>query len=194
MMKVIKKHGKQISAYRLGTVSPVLDQLIREGKLIRRQDGSFEVISRESIAGGSGHGQIAVTGDYIKLDSEGFPYPNAASFFEKRHKPLGDDTYEQLPEPMDAWSAAESLCPEVRFLQEKKGLMINPDAPERYFSAPLWGTIESAPAEAVIVFYSITRDEDGNIKDADFNFVVREEFDKLYDILPLGEDSAVQVS
>lgn len=29
---------------------------------------------------------------------------------------------------------------------------------------------------------------DGNIIDADFNFVVREEFEKLYDILPSGEN------
>ena len=188
MMKVIKKHGKQVRAYRLGTTSPVLDQMIREGKLILRQDGSFEVMTRESIAGASGHGQIAFTGDYLKFDNEGFPYPNSASFFEKKHKPLGDDIYEQIPEPMNAWSTAESICPEVMFLLDKKGLTMNPDNYDRFFSAPLWGTIESAPADAVIIFYSITRDMDGNIIDADFNFVVQEEFEKLYDILPSGEN------
>jgi len=38
-------------------------------------------------------------------------------------------------------------------------------------------------ADAVIVFYSITKDEDGTITDADFNFVARDEFDRTYSLL-----------
>lgn len=184
MIKVIKKHGKRVNAYRLGTTSPVLDQLFKDGKLIQLTDRTFEIMSRESIAGGSGHGQLAHEGDYIKLDSEGFPYPNSASFFEKKHRLIEGDTYEQLPTSMDAWTASEPICPEITFLQNEKGLTIHPADKDRYFSAPLWGTIESAPADAVIVFYSITHDPSGKITDADFNFVVREEFEKQYDVLP----------
>lgn len=186
MLKAVKKHGKMIHAYRLGSPSSVLDQLIRERKLIHRPDGSFEVLSREAVAGGSGHGEIAHAGDYIKIDSEGFPYPNSASFFEERHVRLNceDDTYEQIPAPVAAWTAAEPVSEEIKYLQDKKGLSINQSDENRYFTAPLWGTIETAPADAVIVFYSIDRDRQGKIINADFNFVIREEFERQYEILP----------
>ncbi|MDO5133637.1 MAG: hypothetical protein Q4D81_11765 [Eubacteriales bacterium] len=188
MIRVIKKEGKIIHAYRLGDSSPVLDRLIAEGKIIPLKDGGFEVLSREALLGGSGHGQVASRGDYIKLDTEGCPYPNSAVFFEAKHKKLDGDMYEQLPEPMDAWTAEEATCPEIEFLLAEKGLTIHPGDSSRYFSAPLWGTVESAPADAVIIFYSITHDESGNITDADFNFVVREEFEKLYNVLPAEAD------
>ena len=38
----------------------------------------------------------------------------------------------------------------------------------------------SAARDAVLIFYSITRDEQGDIVDADFNFVAREEFNQTY--------------
>lgn len=63
-------------------------------------------------------------------------------------------------------------------------LLINEEDPDRYFSAQLWGTTLSAAKDAVIVFYSVTRDPDGKILEISFNFVARSEFDKTYDIIP----------
>ena len=60
---------------------------------------------------------------------------------------------------------------------------IREDDPERYFNAFLWGAPLSAGKDAVLIFYSIKRDIDGNIYDADFNFITREEFEKTYDEL-----------
>ena len=75
------------------------------------------------------------------------------------------------------------MCPEVLFLIEHKGLVIDETNPNQYFSATLWNTQESAQENAVLVFYSISRDKAGNIIDADFNFVERTEFDRTYKIL-----------
>ena len=176
-MKVIKKEGKHIHAYQLGSESPVLAKLVAEGQIVKRQDGSYEVFSREAI---NGTGQIAKEGDFIKFDSEGYPYPNDAAFFIENHRQIEGDEYEQFPKPLEAWSLAEEETDVIRFLKEHKGLVICPEDPERYFTAPLWRTLESAASNAVIVFYRVERDENGSILDADFNFVARVEFEKSY--------------
>lgn len=75
------------------------------------------------------------------------------------------------------------MCEEIQFLIQEKGLEINKDDFQNFFSAPLWGTKESAAGDAVIVFYSITRNAEGYITDADFNFVCRSEFNKTYTVL-----------
>ena len=71
----------------------------------------------------------------------------------------------------------------IKFLIEQKQLTFHEEDPEKYFQAPLWGTNLSAKKDAVIVFYSIERDENGEIRDAEFNFVARDEFDKTYELL-----------
>lgn len=180
MLKVIKKKGRLVKAYRLGDKNEVLDLLIREGKLRDCGGGMFEVFSREAR---NGSGELARTGDYIKLDTGGVPYPNAADFFLAGHRHIEGDLYEQTPVPLDAWTANEPMCGEIRFLVERKGLRIDAAHPERYFSAPLWGTELTAAEDAVIIFYSIMRDRDGKILDADFNFVARDEFERTYDII-----------
>ena len=86
-----------MKAYRLGDESPVLDDLERRGLLLRRNDGAWEIFSREAV---NGSGQLAKTGDYLKLDGDGCPYPNDAAFFAENHRPLGGDEYEQLPNEM----------------------------------------------------------------------------------------------
>jgi len=40
--------------------------------------------------------------------------------------------------------------------------------------------MSAPPRDAIIVFYSLDYDGEGNIMDADFNFVQREEFQKTY--------------
>ena len=54
MITVIKRHGKPVQAYLLGEDSPVLDRLIRSGKIIPLPDGNYEVMSREAVHGNSG--------------------------------------------------------------------------------------------------------------------------------------------
>ena len=44
------------------------------------------------------------------------------------------------------------------------------------------GRIESSSKTAVIIFYSIVRNDTGEITDADFNFVSEEEFIKNYEV------------
>ena len=185
MKKVIKKHGKTVEAYRLGEANPSLDLLIREGLLRPIRNGTaFEVMSREAAAGGTGHGEVALLGDYIKIDKSGNPYPNSAAFFESNHIRRDSDSYEQLPVPLDAWILKEPLCEEIGFLLAHKGLTITSD-PEHRFSAPLWGAVQSAPEDAVIVLYRVERDDNGEITDIDYGFVVREEFESAYVPCPM---------
>lgn len=182
MLKVIKNEGKMVNAYCLGKANKTVENLIAEGKVIPLEDGGFEVMSQEAVAGGSGHGQLASAGDYIKIDSTGCPYPVRAAWFEKNHKCLGEDLYEQIPVPRDAWTVQEPMCPEVEFLIRERGLVLNEQEEERYFTAPISNTIESAPKDAILMFYSIIYAEDGSVTDAEYNFVVREEFEKDYHI------------
>ena len=77
----------------------------------------------------------------------------------------------------------EPMCEEILFLMKEKGLVIKPDDYDHYFTAPLFGTVESAARNAVIVFYSISRNDSGCISDIDFNFVARDEFGRTYSII-----------
>ncbi len=176
-MRVIKKEGKHVRAWRLGSDSPVLSGLLEAGLIRKRAGGVYEVFSREAV---NGSGQLAREGDYIKLDSEGHPYPNSAEFFLANHRQLCGDEYEQLPKPLEAWELTEKETDVIRFLREHKGLEIRPEEEARCFTAPLWGTLESAARDAVLVFYSVERDADGAVTDVDFNFVARSEFEKSY--------------
>lgn len=180
MIRIQKRHGRKCLAYRLDSQNPALRRLIESGSLIPRPDGRFEVMSREAV---HGQGELAEAGDYVKIDSQGQLYPNSAAFFEANHRPLGNDEYEQIPHPLQAWTAEEDMCEEVRFLIQNKGLVLDEAHPSTYFSAPLWGTLESAARDAVVVFYRIERDRTGAVVDADFNFVARDVFVKEYEIL-----------
>lgn len=75
------------------------------------------------------------------------------------------------------------MCTEMRFLVEKKGLIIDETSKNRRYTAQLWGTTEVAAEDAVIVFYRISYDDAGNVTDCDWNFVERAEFDKTYSII-----------
>ncbi len=179
-MKVMKKAGRPVIAYELGTDSPQITELIAQGK-VRRLDGdTYEVFSLEAVNGG---GEIARAGDFIKLDTSGAPYPVGRDFFLANHKHLSGSTYEQIPRELSAWTTSEPVTPEIAFLMERKGLVLDPADPRRYFTAPLWGTLESAASDAVIVLYSVTRNMDGEITDISFNFVARREFDDTYIVL-----------
>ncbi|MEE0751161.1 hypothetical protein [Frisingicoccus sp.] len=180
MFRVIKKQGKIVEAYRLGEESRMIRHLMEEGKIIEKGSGIFEVFSQEAV---HGSGEIAYTGDFIKVDASGMPYPNTGGFFLKNHRRLGQDRYEQIPSVLLAWRSDQPMCEEMEFLIREKELKIDTENPETYYTAPLWGTRLSASETAMILFYKIDRDADGHIRDIDFNFVQRDEFDKTYRIL-----------
>lgn len=182
MIKVLKKQGKTIRAYRLGDHNPVLDELIAAGKIFPLDNAEFEVMSQEAVNGDSGHGQLAKTGDYIKVSS-GYPYPNRTDWFNKNHRWITEDVFEQIPLILNAWTVNEPMCKEMEFLMHEKGLTIHEEDFSGYFMAPLWGTIETASKDSIVLFYSIIYDEDGSVMDAEFNFVVREEFERIYDVI-----------
>lgn len=180
MYKVIKKQGKIVSAYKLGEPNVVLKNLIRDKKIIDLQDGRYEVLSREAINSGSGHGQIACVGDWVRLDSDGFPYPNTNKWFQTNLCHVSGDNYEQIPKPLSAWTADQGMCPEIEFLLKEKGLIINERDPDKFLYAVLWGNPEVAAKDSVLVFYSITYGEKESVQDAEYNFVAKKEFDSIY--------------
>lgn len=183
MYQVMKKQGKRIRAYRLGTRRAALEQLIRDGKIAVLPDGRYEVFSREAVLSGSGHGQIAEHGDWVRIDCDGNPYPAKNDWFQANMKPVGADEYEQRQKALWAWSADQKMCPEIAFLIRKKGLTLNENNPEKYFYAILWGNPEAAAKDAVLVFYSIAYAPDGTILDAEYNFVERDIFLQTYDVI-----------
>lgn len=183
MFRVIKNKVKNVKAYRLGDENPVIDQMIAEGKIRVLENGQYEIFSQEVLKSGAEHGELASAGDYVKLDSTGNPYPNDISFFAANHRHISGDDYEQIPKPILAWSAEEPMCEEIRFLVREKGLVLDPEDPEHYYTAPLCRTIEAADIHAVLIFYSILYGDDGDIKDISYNLVEKKEFEKDYSIM-----------
>lgn len=180
MRKAIKNKGRIVKAYRLGDGSAMEKEMIAAGKIRPLPGDRYEIFSLEAV---NGSGEIAGAGDYFKVDEYGCPYPNLRDFFTANHRHLEGDVYEQFPKALDAWTAEDGMCPEIAFLVENKGLVIDEANPGKYFTAPLFGTMESAARDAVVVFYCIRRDEAGNITDADFNFVERDYFANHYEWL-----------
>ena len=180
MRTAIKNKKKIVTAYQLGTGSSMERQLIEEGAIHLREDGSYELFSQEAV---NGTGEVAVSGEYFKVDTvEGkhFPYPNAKTWFEENHIHLQDDEYEQQNKPQLIWEATDPISEEIQYLLDNGKLTINENDEERYFNAFLWGADLSAARDATIVFYNINRDEQGNIVDISFNFVAKAEFEKSY--------------
>lgn len=183
MFRVIKNKGKIVKAYRLGEESPAINQLIAEGKIVSLENGKYEVFSQEALKGGSGHGELASAGDYVKVDSTGAPYPNDALYFKENHRQISGDEYEQIPKILAAWNAREPMCREIEFLIREKELVLDTEHPEQYYRASLWGTTEVADINAVLIFYSISYREDGTVEDASFNLVEGKEFERTYELV-----------
>lgn len=182
MYMVIKNKGKTLKAYQLRDNNPVIKALMDEGKICDIGNGRYEIYSQETVNGNFG-GEKAKLGDWIKVDSKGNPYPNEKEYFEANHRHIEGDTFEQFPKPLLAWDAKLEICPEIEFLVEKKGLIIDETSSDRRYIAELWGTTEVAAEDALIVFYSVSNGENGEIIDADFNFVARDEFKRSYNII-----------
>lgn len=180
MLIVRKKSGREIIACRLGDNSSMEQKLLADEKIRRTAEDRYEVFSREAAGG---EGELARKGDYVKLDSDGFPYPNEKEWFEQRNCSLGQGRYLQMPERLKAWDWNEPPCKEIEYLIKNHKLIINEEFQSRYYKAFLWGTWLYAAKDAVIVFYQTSYDASGEIMDIDFSFVARTEFERIYDIL-----------
>lgn len=180
MRTIIKTKLPIIKAWQLGQHSHMEQRMILEGKIRLPKPGRYEVFSQEA-RGESG--ELASVGDYFKVDSAGFPYPNEKTYFEANHIHLGGEDYRQLPKPLKAWLLGDPVTEEIDFLLRFKGLQITPERPDECFRAPLWGSTLTAAADAVLVIYSLERDSSGRIVDVDFNFIARPEFDLTYRFL-----------
>ena len=182
MLRIKKKHGKIVQAYKLGEENVVLEQLMKIGKIVDLKDGTYEVFSQEAVNSGSGHGQIASVGDWVRLDNAGYPYPSKDDWFRHNMRHISQNDYEQIPIELMGWTANMEICPEIEFLIHNKGLKLNENNFEKFFSAILWGNPEVADRNAVLVFYSISYDK-GSIIDAEYNFVEINEFNRIYDTI-----------
>ena len=194
-MRRARKKPVRVNAYRLGEQSEGLDRLIKEGLVSQSDDGTFEVHTMETK---DEKGETAHAGDYVKLDAAGRPYPNKAEFFEKNHRHIDGDQYEQFPKDREVWMMGDAMCPEVEFLIEQGRLELHKEDPEHYFQGTGWGTKLTASSDAVLVFYEIKRNAGGNIVDAEFNFVDREMFEKTYELIrdkePVRYDAFISYS
>lgn len=182
-MKYALKIAKPVTVYRLGDQSDAEKQLIEEGAIRVLPNGKYELFSQESI---NGHGQIAKAGDYFKVDlvdQKHFPYPNDKEGFEATHRHIEGDLYEQICQPLPFWQKGDPISDAVQYLIDHKLLTLREDDPSHYFNAFLWGTDLSAPENASLVFYEITRDEQGVITNVNFNFVDADYFRENYKVL-----------
>lgn len=182
--KLQKVVGKQVKAYELGADSPIEAQMIAEGK-ISFEDGVYYLRSTEVVNANSEKGQQAKAGDFFKVDGEGNPYPNDREWFLENHRAVSteDNLYEQIPKPLEAWFYGDEMTDAVKFAVDNGLVKLNPNDPQNYFGAQLWGEWLTAPQTAALMFYSVTRNEQGAVTAVDFNFVIREEIEANYRIV-----------
>lgn len=171
----------RVRAWELGAGSDMEKEMIRRGKIIAHADGTFEVFTQEST---QGRGQIARAGDFFKVDERDLPCPNEREFFLQNHQHLEDDWYIQDAHPLKIWRLGDPEGEELRFLLDNGRLSIHPENREHCFSAHLWGTTETAAADAVLVFYRVQRNPEGTVIAVDFNFVDAGYFSSHYRIIP----------
>lgn len=171
---VCKKVGKMVKAYELGAGSEMEKKMLDEGKIVIREDGKYELFSQEAK---SGSGEIAEAGFMFKIDGKGFPYPNDPEWFHANHRHVAGDEYEQLPKPLEAWEKDDEMSDAVKFLIDTGKLTLDWASVDAFMGAMLWGSWLTAGEDAVLIFYSVDRDEEGTVIGADFNFVARAEFD-----------------
>ena len=194
-MRKARKKSVRIKAYRLGEQSEGLDRLIKKGQVCPLDDETFEVHTVETKGG---KGEKVHAGDYVKLDASERPYPNKADFFEENHRHIEGDQYEQLPKEREVWMMGDPMCPEIEFLIEHGRLELHKEDPDHYFQGIGWGTKLTASSDAALVFYEIKKKSDGQIIDAEFNFVDRKTFEETYELIkekePVRYDAFISYS
>lgn len=182
MRYAIKNKKKLVHAYRLGDGSVMEQQLLREGAIRRLPNGSFELFSQETV---QGKGEHALPGDYFKVDivdRHHYPYPNTKAFFEANHTLVDavQSLYTQQPKPLQVWQKEDCMCPEIAFLLHAEQLQLCPADPEHYFQAELFGAPLTTSDKGTVVFYSVTRNPQGMVTNAEFNLVSEQDFTASY--------------
>ena len=183
MKYAVKSKRKIVKAYPPGEGHPMEALLMEEGAIRRLPDGSYELFSQEAV---NGHGQIAQSGDYFKVDTidgRHFPYPNSREYFLSNHIHLNGDEYEQVNNPLLIWQSGDAVTEEIRWLVDTGRMTLKPQDPSHFFNAFLWGADLSAASDATLVFYSVDRDASVAITDISFNFVAKPEFEASYSII-----------
>ena len=173
---VIKNKPEVVEAWRLGDCSSKETELMKSNMIVRFGD-LFEVHSQEYKE----YGEPVMIGDYFKIDKAGYPYPIDKEYFLKTHRHIEGNRWEEFPEPIMAWESADAISPEVRFLMENKGLEIDPEHPDQFFKEKMNQDIYiAATATTLIIFNSVSYDNDGNVINANFEFLSRAEFERDY--------------
>jgi hypothetical protein len=167
-------------AFCLGQNNKLQQALLERGLLQKTGPGHWEVLTREATV----QGEVACDGDFIKLDSIGMPYPVKRDFFLANHVLQEDGTWLQKSRPLRMWCRDEEPCRELQFLLDEELLEYRPAQAEQAFRAFLFGTWQTAPADAVIIFDAVRYDADGQLDRVDFHFVARDEFEKTYHFWP----------
>ncbi len=170
-------------AWEFGAGSDMEQKMISSDRIHEHPDGIYEVFTKEAS---EGKGQMAKTGDYFKVDEENYPSPCERKWFQENHQHIEDDWYLQTAKPLKIWRKDDGESEEITFLTGNGLLKIDPEDPDHYFSAMLWGTMETAHSDAVIVFYDVNRDENGKIVSINFNFVDAGYFKSNYRIIEQG--------
>ncbi len=179
----VKAKKKIVTAYPLGAGHPMEQVLLEEGAIRLHSDGHYELFSQEAV---NGSGQIALAGDYFKVDTVNgrhYPYPNSREFFLENHIHLQGDEYEQKAKPLMIWQYGDEKPQALVWLLDNKRLTLNEQDAQHYFNAFLWGADLSAARDATLIFYSVDKNSEGVITDVSFNFVAKPEFEASYVIL-----------
>lgn len=174
------KESSRIRAWELGAGSVTEQEMIRCGKIVPRPGGIYEIFSRETKGK---KGQIAAAGDFFKVDDYGFPHPWRRAAFLQQHQPLEGDWYQEAARQVKIWRLGDPVCEEIRFLLDRSILRVNPDNPDRCFTALIWETEETAASDAVVVIFDTDRDAEGRVAGVHFNFIEIGYFNKYYRVI-----------
>ena len=174
------KESSRIQAWELGAGSVMEQEMIRCRKIVPRPGGIYEIFSREATGK---TGQIASAGDFFKVDNYGFPHPWRKAAFLQQHQFLEGDWYQEAARRVKIWRLSDPVCEEIRFLLNRGILRIDPDNPDRCFTALIWGTEETAASDAVVVIFDTDRGAEGCIPGVNFNFVEIGYFNKHYRVI-----------
>ena len=174
------KESSRIQAWELGAGSVTEQEMIRCRKIVPRPGGIYEIFSREATGK---TGQIASAGDFFKVDNYGFPHPWRKAAFLQQHQFLEGDWYQEAARRVKIWRLSDPVCEEIRFLLNRGILRIDPDNPDRCFTALIWGTEETAASDAVVVIFDTARGAEGCITGVNFNFVEIGYFNKHYRVI-----------
>lgn len=171
-----KKLGYVI-AYKLG-ISEHTDIVFLEDQVEKIDENTYVVTDRRGSVT-----QLS-KGDYVILDRDMFtPIPVKAEDFEQRYVHLIDNIYDEIPHTVKVWSMAQSMCDEIKFIRDAKGVYFNGFTFAWQYTRNGCKIIETAPGDAYVVIHKASYDEAGNVIDVDFEFIDTQTFHELYAVI-----------